>query len=86
MNIHEFVERQQVIRHEILAALYALSVRGEDIDLNGFLRDLPQTLGHEPNECVFALGYLIDAGCVKRQSAELRLTACGIERFEREWQ
>jgi len=86
MNIREFVERQQVIRHEMLAALYALSVRCEDIDLSGFLNDLPQNLGHEPNECVFALGYLIDAGYVKRQNAELRLTASGIERFEREWQ
>jgi len=86
MNIREFVERQQVIRHKTLAALYALSVRGEDIDLNGFLRGLPDNLGHDAQECVFALRYLIDAGCVKRISVELHLTAQGIERFEREWQ
>jgi len=81
MTERAFIDRQQVIRRDMLAALYELRRQKK----GGFVRQLTHTLGHEPNECVFALGYLIDAGCVKRQNAELRLTASGIERFEREW-
>jgi len=82
MTDRAFIDRQQVIRHDMLAALYALRRQKK----GGFMRQLTHTLGHDPDECEFALDYLVEAGCIKRESVHCRLTAQGIERFEREWQ
>jgi len=77
-----FIDRQQVIRRDLLAKLYARRFAGKGSDPFRLTR----TLGFDPDECAFALNYLFEKGCVSSTGATCRLTACGIERFEREWQ
>jgi len=77
-----FVDRQQVIRRDLLAELYAQRFAGKGSDPFRLTR----TLGFDPDECGFALHYLFEKGWVSTTGVMCRLTASGIERFEREWQ
>jgi len=88
MNAHidrAFVTRQQVIRRAMLHELYALAVQN-DPRAEGFERDLTHALGHAPDECVFALKHLVGLGYVQCSATTCRITAPGIEHFERELQ
>lgn len=80
MPDHEFIQRQSVIRHAILERLYCLR-RAKKI---GYFRDLTHALGHDPAECEFALDYLAEAGMVRRESVQCRITAQGMAHFEAE--
>jgi len=82
MNFRGFVERQQVIRQDMLTALYDARNRCISLDLPGFFR----TLGFDPDECWFAWGYLLETGLIRMTGMACQITAAGIERFEKEWQ
>ena len=76
----DFITRQQVIRQAILDALYEKRKANQ----SGYQRDLTHALGHDPEECVFALDVLVEAGFVRRESIHCRITAQGITHFEKE--
>jgi len=80
MSDNAFIERQRVIRSELLAALYVLRTQGND----AFVRNLTHTLGFAPDECRFALGYLVEKQLVERTGIYCRITAKGIADFEQE--
>jgi len=80
-----FIARQHLIRRTMLEKLYALAVL-DDVRVQGYDRDLTHALGHAPDECEFALKFLTDIGYVQRSGFECRITARGIEHFERERQ
>jgi len=82
MTDRAFIERQQVIRSELLTALYLLRTQGDD----AFVRNLTHTLGFAPDECRFALSYLIEKQLVERAGIYCRITAKGIADFEQELQ
>ncbi|MDD0973807.1 hypothetical protein [Pseudomonas fontis] len=83
MTDHAFINRQHVIRHAMLAELYS-KCQISRIGAGGYSRDLTHTLGHDPQECEFALGYLVEAGLVIRESVHCRITALGMEKYEAE--
>lgn len=74
----DFISRQQVIRQAMLGALYEKRKAGQ----SGFSRDLTHTLGHDPQECVFALEFLVEMGLIRHESIHCRITAQGITYFE----
>jgi len=78
MSIAAFIERQRVIRHAVLCALYRARMEGEDIYLSAVLMEL----GHEMGECRFALDYLAEAQCIYANGLKSRITAKGIDRYE----
>ncbi|HFT8585393.1 TPA: hypothetical protein ACGSTF_004696 [Pseudomonas aeruginosa] len=78
-----FIDRQRVIRHAMLAELYAKR-QSARVGHGGYCRDLTHALGHDPQECEFALGYLVEAGWIHRESIHCRITALGMERYEQE--
>jgi len=80
-----FVTRQTVIRRAMLEKLYALAVL-DDVRIEDYERDLTRALGHAPDECDFALRFLIATGCVQCIGTECRITPKGIEQFEQELQ
>lgn len=80
MADQDYIIRQQVIRRAMLAALYEKRKIGQ----GGYARDLTHALGHAPEECVFALDYLVEAGLVRRESIHCRITALGVAHFEAE--
>jgi len=80
-----FVTRQHIIRRAMLHTLYALAAR-DDVRAQGYERDLTHTLGHAPDECVFALNYLTGMGYVQCSGLTCRITPKGIEQFEQELQ
>lgn len=74
----DFIARQQVIRQAILAALYEKRKTKQ----SGYSRDLTHTLGHAPEECLFALDFLVELGLICRESIHCRITAQGVAHFE----
>jgi len=80
-----FVTRQHIIRHAMLAELYARRLR-DDLRQEGFERDLTHALGHAPDECKFALRFLLEIGHVQRGGLAYRITAQGMQHFEKEFQ
>lgn len=74
----DYIVRQQVIRRAMLAALYEKRQIGQ----GGYVRDLTHALGHAPEECTFALDYLVEAGLVRRESIHCRITAQGVAQYE----
>ena len=76
----EYIARQQVIRQAILAVLY----EKRRSNPSGYSRDLTHTLGHAPEECLFALEFLVELGLIRHKSIHCRITAQGINHFERE--
>jgi len=78
-----FITRQSVIRRAMLDKLYALAVLN-DVRAEGYERDLTHTLGHAPDECVFALKYLTGLGYIQCSGLTCRITPQGIDYFERE--
>jgi len=80
-----FVTRQHIIRRAMLEKLYALAVL-DDLRVEGYERDLTHALGHAPDECAFALRFLLGMGYVQKSGVTCRITAHGIEHFEKELQ
>jgi len=77
-----FIERQQVIRRELLAALYEARRQRKAV----YVRQLIHTLGFDPEECRFAFDFLAEAGRIRITGVECQITATGIEQFELETQ
>jgi len=78
MTERAFIDRQQVIRRDMLAGLCALRRNGEC----GFVRNLTHAMGYDPREAQFSLDYLVEAQCIKVTGNECRITAKGIDRYE----
>jgi len=82
MSDAAFVERQQVIRRELLAVLYEAR-RQRKV---AYVRQLIHTLGFAPEECRFALDVLAEADHIRVTGVECRITAQGIKQYEQETQ
>lgn len=74
-----FVSRQQALRQTMLEALYEARRHKRHV----YSRELIHALGFAPEEAEFALGYLSEAGLVEHKSAQVRITARGIDQLEK---
>jgi len=80
MTDKAFIERQRVIRRDVLAALYVARRQRQAV----YVRQLIYTLGFAPDECRFAFDYLLEAGRIRSTGIECQITSAGIEQFEQE--
>jgi len=80
MNDAAFIERQQVIRRELLATLYEARRQRKAV----YVRQLIHTLGFDPDEVRFAVDYLTEAGHIRVIGVECQITAAGIKQYEQE--
>jgi len=77
-----FVTRQHIIRRELLAVFYEARKQNRWPDMYCLIR----TLGFDPDECRFALDYLLETARIRTTGVACQITATGIEYFEQELQ
>jgi len=82
MSDHAFIERQRVIRRDVLATLYEARRQRKAV----YVRQLIHTLGFDPDEVRFAFDVLIGEWHIRITGIECQITAAGIKQFEQETQ
>lgn len=79
MRDDAFIDRQQAIRQALLEALYDARRHKRTVYRCALVHDS----AFAPEEAEFALDYLIEAGLVESKSAQVRITARGIDQLEK---
>jgi len=80
MTDKAWIERQQVIRRALLAALYDARRQRRA----AYVRQLICTLGFDPDDVQFAMDFLVESGRIRITGIGCQITAQGIEQFEQE--